>query len=305
MNKLSLLILLVIGSISLNAQTQIFNSNFEHWTTAENGTDSLIGWSSSNSVVIYPVKSLYQDKDAYEGQYAVNLVTAPFGFVGYTTIGILSNGSALFSYGGGGGGANVEYVSGGGTPISYKPAELRGYYKFQTLSPPDQGLASVILTKYNTTLNKRDTIGFANHVFTLAENYTPFSIPISYLKPGVNPDTITTLFYSSDLNIVNQYGVFSNLFLDGLYLFPEVTSTEEPLENDFNIYPNPCNDYFYIDSKNNKPGTLNIFNTLGQKIKTIILEEGGNNLISVNEISSGTYYIGGQSSTIKKLVVLK
>ncbi|WP_118976215.1 T9SS type A sorting domain-containing protein [Taibaiella koreensis] len=210
---------MVAGQLAL-AQTQIPNSNFEDWTTADNGTDSLVGWSSSNNVVMYPVRSLYKESGAYQGSYAAKVNTAPFGFVQYTTIGILVNGNgAEFNYGGGGGGANVSYVSGGGTRISIKPTELRGFYKYNTGSAADQGTARILLTRYNVDDNKRDTVSDATHTFSPQATYTAFSIALPDMMPGVTPDTITTIFSSSNAATVPTNGVFSDLTLDSITLY--------------------------------------------------------------------------------------
>ena len=213
---------MLAGQLAM-AQTQLSNANFENWATADNNTDSLAGWSSSNAVVMYPVRSLYKETDAFQGDFAAKVVTAPFGFVQYTTIGILVNGQAEFSYGGGGGGANVAYASGGGTPISIKPTELRGFYKYETNAASDQGTAKVLLSRYNTTTNKRDTISYVSHTFPIQASYTPFTITLTDLMPGVVPDTITTIFSASNPATVPTNSVFSSLYLDSITLYKPAT----------------------------------------------------------------------------------
>lgn len=216
------LMAMVAGHLAM-AQTQLPNSNFEDWAIAANGRDSLVGWSSSNTVVINPVRSLYKGTDHFQGQYAATISTAPFGFVQYTTIGVLVNGDASFSYGGGGGGANVAYEAGGGTPISIKPSELRGYYKYTTGSASDQGTARVLLTRYNTTTNKRDTVSNSTYIFASQSTYAPFTINLTDIMPGTMPDTITTIFSSSNAATVANNGVFSELLLDSISLYKDPT----------------------------------------------------------------------------------
>jgi PKD repeat protein len=205
------------------AQTQLPNTNMEDWTVADNGRDSLKGWSSSNIIVINPVISLRKESTTvFQGSNAAKVTTAPFGFVQYSTIGVLVNGAATFSYGGGGGGANVEFDGGGGTPIAFKPTSLKGYYKYETQTASDNGLARVLLTKYNTTSNKRDTVSMATFNFVPQANYTAFTIPLPDQMPGTIPDTITTIFYSSNPATVPPMGAFSDLFLDSLTLNPSL-----------------------------------------------------------------------------------
>ncbi|RYZ46504.1 MAG: hypothetical protein EOP49_23215, partial [Sphingobacteriales bacterium] len=158
------------------AQSQILNADFEQWSVMANGKDSAHQWSSSNNVVIGTTVSLLKETPGHSGTAAAHVVTSPFGFVQYSTLGILVNGQANFSYGGGGGGANVAYESGGGIPIGFKPPSLKGFYKYETLTTSDQGMAVILLTKYNTTLNKRDTVSLATHSFPVVGSYTAFEI---------------------------------------------------------------------------------------------------------------------------------
>lgn len=218
----TLLAQLFLGAAAM-AQSQLPNANFENWSPDVDGHDSLHSWSSSNKVVMYPVVSLRKTTDRQQGALAAKVSTVPFGFVQYSTLGILVNGDAEFTYGGGGGGSNVEYGGGGGTPINIKPSELKGYYKYVTGAASDKGLAKVLTTRYNTTTNKRDTVSFATFQFTPQPAYTAFSIPLPDLKPGIIPDTITTIFYSSDVSTLPTNGVFSDLFLDSM------TLTKQPM----------------------------------------------------------------------------
>lgn len=212
------LLAMVAGQLAL-AQTQLPNSNFEDWTTVGVNRDSAIGWSSSNSVVNDPIRGLYKSTDHYQGAFAAKISTAPFGFVQYTTTGMLVNGAAEFTYGGGGGGDDVAYGGGGGTPISIKPTELRGFYRYETQSATDQGTAKILLSRYNTTTSKRDTVSYATHIFTPQAGYVSFSIALPDMMPGIMPDSITTIFSSSNPATVPLHGVFSELYLDSLSLY--------------------------------------------------------------------------------------
>jgi len=296
MKHIVLIISLVVIPILAIAQTQIPNSSFENWTIAANGTDSLIGWSSSNLVVINPVISLYSDIDSYQGSLAANLVTAPFGFVQYSTIGILVNGQATFSYGGGSGSGNVKYISGGGTPISYKPTKLNGYYKTTTLSQGDLPFVKVLLTKYNTTLNKRDTVSYSESNFTTSNNnYSPFSIPLVDLLPGVTPDTITTIFYSSNPAFVNTIGVWSNLYIDNIYLSSANTTGIElntPTKSDIQISPNPFQEQTIIsvNQGNYNQLQLEVYDALGRSIPITYTEDTKRVVLSRGNLGAGVYW---------------
>lgn len=310
MSKQFIALLFLLQSFTLLSQTQIPNSNFEHWTKSSNNRDSLIAWSSSNSVTISPVISLYKEPDSFEGQYAANLDTAPFGFVGYSTIGILVNGHATFSYGGGGGGANVELATGGGTPISFKPTELRGRFKYATLNKGDQGLAIILLTKYNSNQGKRDTVSIAKHIFSEIDKYTPFSISLTDQMPGVTPDTVSTIFYSSNPSTVPQFDVFSNLFLDSLYLYPVKTATDEAKGDiqDFYIYPNPSSDVVKIHKSFTHSMNFIIYNNIGSVIKRFSVPAyEDEHILELFDIPTGIYYIRNDQNYLetKKLMIIR
>lgn len=203
--------LLIAGSAV--AQTQLPNANLEDWEVASNGKDSLTGWSSSNAVAMGIVIPMKQDEDAYQGSYAAKLISAPFGIVGYTKVSILVNGEATFNWTGGSDGYHVEYVSGGGTPISIKPTELKGYYKSTYNARVD-----VLLTKYNTSTQQRDTVSYVSETLGGTTNYSEFTVSLPDLMPDETPDTITTFFYSTNPEPTPPNGVFSDLYLDSLTL---------------------------------------------------------------------------------------
>ncbi len=277
------------------AQTQLPNADLEQWTLAVNGTDSLIGWSSSNAIVIPPVQSLYPEKNAWEGKFAANVVTAPFGFVQYSTVGVLVNGEATFSYGGGGGGANVDYASGGGTPITMKPLALTGYYRSETLSPGDQPLAKVYLTATNTTTGQRDTVGAGQLVFPPTTSYAPFVIPIQDLQPGMDPDSILTIFYSSDPIDVDLIGVWSNLYLDSLHLVYPTTGTSHPHQgrsNDLSVYPNPATNQITIQCLSCQMFALDLISMNGEVVRSETTNDPKNHWqMMIDGLDSGHYLV--------------
>ncbi len=261
MIKSKSLILYALFAISTcsSVKAQLPNSNCENWTVAGR-TDSLIGWSSSNSVVLYPVVSLRkEDVNPYQGSNAIHLSTAPFGFVQYSTVGVLVNGIGTFSYGGGGGNNSVELQSGGGSPISHKPNELKGYYKAPTNTIGNLPFAKILLTKYNGITNSRDTVSYTEYNFSTNFNYASFTIPLVDLMPGVIPDSITTIFYSSNPATVGAFGVFADLYLDSLEIPVAVTyGTDTQIA---------CNSYTWIDGNtytvSNNTATDTLVNTNG------------------------------------------
>jgi hypothetical protein len=290
------------------AQAQLPNADFETWAMTADNVDSLAGWTSSSAVVLRPVISLYKDTSAYQAAHSARLVTAPFGFVQYSTIGILVNGSAQLSYGGGGGGANVAYVSGGGTPIAVKPSEFRCYYKYETLAASDHGLVRVLLTKYNTTLQRRDTVSIASSLLMPQPGYVSLVLPLPDRMPGVIPDTITTIFYSSDPATVAPRGVFSDLNIDSITLFTAPPSTTVMqlgnINRSIDVYPNPGTGLFMLKKNDDEQADINVCDAAGKNILHLSMSSRGIYTADLRNYPAGIYYLSAGDRPLSTLKVV-
>jgi hypothetical protein len=82
--------------------------------------------------------------------------------------------------------------------------------------------------------------------------------------------------------------------------------TELNSANGLNIYPNPNNGVFTIET--NTAIQLNLVNELGQLVRVITLSDANNYKVSVNDLAQGIYFISGQKDTVQiyqKIVVTK
>lgn len=304
--KKTLYLLLLSGSTAL-AQTTIPNSNFSQWATATNGTDSLVNWSSSNAVVMFPVRSLVKDS-LFSGHYTAHVITAPFGFAQWTAIGMLVNGSATFSYDGGGGTVTggVRYVSGGGTPLSFKPTHLTGNYRYETLTA-GSGFATVYTTRFNTVMHQRDTVGIGTYAFTSQAGYVPFSIPISDLKPGITPDTITTIFYSYNPASVPPMGGWADLYLDDLRLLPVSSRVPEPHKaGRMMVFPNPTSGKLTAWWTAPPPtGTaLEVINAAGQRVTSVAIPAGQQKTeLDLTNLPAGLYLLRVGEGVAERIII--
>ena len=305
-----ILSLLCVPTVLLTAEGQSLpNGSFENWLLAANGADSAVGWSSSNSVVIYPVRSLEKNTDAKVGMYAAHVITAPFGFVQYSTVGMLVNGNATFNYGGGGNTTNVSLGSGGGTPINYKPTALRGYFKY-VIQQPDNGMAHILLTKYNVAKSKRDTVSFAQYHFSEQNTYASFNISLPDMMPGVTPDTISCIFYSSDPATVPTYNAWSDLYLDSLNLFPAISTRVDPVNKAavMQAVPNPSNGCFTIKALTTGINKILVYDVTGRLRKTIECTPSDKTInINMDTAETGTYFLVAdkEGSLPEKIVIQK
>ena len=141
--------------------------------------------------------------NAFDGAYAMKLLSIQ-GRVqsnGVPFRGFVVNGDHFYTN-------NLGYIdySKCGTPFPYRPAKLRGHYKFDNTSPSltNFGKAIVLLKKYNTTLQKIDTIAYAETTTQLlATGWALFELPLTYYS-AVIPDSVVVIFESSAFLFVFQ-----------------------------------------------------------------------------------------------------
>jgi hypothetical protein len=133
---------------------------------------------------------------AFHGNFAIILVAVD-GMVktdGSPYTGFVANGNHFYT-------DNLGYIdySKGGEPFSYRPTKLRGHYKFQNTSalPTNYGKAIVLLKKYNTLLQKSDTIAYAVATTQLSDTaWTAFELPLTYFDTVV-PDSLVLVIEAS------------------------------------------------------------------------------------------------------------
>lgn len=149
--------------------------------------------------------------DVYKGTYAAKLVSSNFyalfipGMLGTTTLDIPNSTIHI------------------GRPFTYKPSRLQGYYKFQPAGG-DSASVVILLSKHNSSLLQRDTIGYGKQVFYNAtDQYSLFDIVVEYRDSVTAPDSISIIIVSSDgYSLDDLYGcqgqLGSALWVDNLDL---------------------------------------------------------------------------------------
>ncbi len=207
---------LLLSIFALSSFAQISNPDFEDWTRTANNKDSAYAWSSTN-VAVNNITSVItthtQSSSPQKGMSAAEIITAPFGFAQTPVIGIMVNGKAKLNFDA----VRTSYISGGGSPVTSNPTALEGYYK---INGSYDGLVTVLMSKYNSSTNKRDTLALNSLTLSAtAASYTAFSVPITYIVPNTTADSITVVFYASDPTVVPGVNcLFSSLRVDNLSL---------------------------------------------------------------------------------------
>lgn len=175
------------------------------------------------------------------------------------------------------------------------------------------GLGAYAVTPSKVNVSK---LGNNPNVTTRAMFHYMSSVSSS-LTVGTNAtksSTITVPFTVSNSNPYAQLSANTHWFVAANLEFNLTTGVKENALSSVNnsvVYPNPAknNAVLSIDLKDNANVSINVYNTVGQLVKTIKAEGtlGANNInIDLNNISSGIYMVNvkvGNASSTKKLIV--
>lgn len=186
-----------------------------------------------------------------------------------------------------------------GIPYPYGsalPVRFSAWYQSYPVSG-DSTAVAILLSKWNTTNHKRDTIAYNRLAFHGTINtWTQFDIPITYMISSTTPDSLTILFLScGGFNASNMFGsigqvgtmaIFDEANLTGvngipLKLMPDVT---------VKLSPNPASEYLKIELGSIiENGYFEIYDAQGKFIRTMLMN-GNTGRVSVSDLSAGMYY---------------
>ena len=228
--------------------------------------------------------------DTYQGTYAAKLISKEF-IVGLSHL-FIPGAVGTFTV------DLVAQIARVGRPYTYseKPRRFKGYYKYAPVNG-DSCLFLVLLTKYNTSSHKRDTIAISrNTVNVNVDSYTPFDYEIAYRDTITTPDSITIFVTSSGfLNFANLQACHgqlnSTMYVDELS-FSMVNGIDMPVNPQVKVslFPNPTFSKITICTKKFLDKCrLEIFDLKGSLVK-IFQYEGSSATADVSAFPSGKYY---------------
>lgn len=196
----------------------------------------------------------------------------------------------------------------GGTPLSWKPATLTGYYRYTTDSNSRQntsGIVAVMLRRWNPQTQRADTIGFAEQHLPPTPTFRQFTLPIRDYAPGVMPDSMVIAIISSDSGFCSteSSGNCCYLTVDDLRL-SSASGVETEVADLFptvRVVPNPiagagAGSLVEWPSAASGPFTLRIIAANGQILHTARAIEGTQTIIHPNDFPSGSYLIEVRNS---------
>jgi hypothetical protein len=255
-----LLLLAVVASVSFSAFAQIPNNGFENWT-GNNPTD----WSTANPYTsLGGVYTCTKGMPGAVGSSYINLTTKYVALLGRTIPG------AAFS-----GLITVDLAAGTVTPksgfaFSQRPQNLTGQWQYMGATAADVGFMGVLLTKWNTLANKRDTVAVGYRDLTgMVMSWSPFSIPLTY-KKTIMPDSCMIWMSASNATAptANSY-----LYVDGLAFTGTVsglTANQEAVSG-LAAYPNPVREKLTVEfaAAKKEELTIELTDVMGRVVKNV------------------------------------
>lgn len=279
-----LLIMLAAISCAPAAKAQLQNLDFENWNYTVSFDDPAqnlpTGWMCTNRWFGYEEAQFHDrmvrpvDSIAQSNNYALRLFT----FYNYMKD------------------AAVQTAA-----INTRPAALNGFYKYEENfiiwglnNYIDTAQVSVWLTKWNSALLKRDTIGFGQFsAHDSVKVFTPFQAAITYYS-NEQPDSITIYLDPSfigrhpDSEIQNEaHGGRSIFTVDNLSLANGATSLPAMSQKQtLTIYPNPATERINFAAIE---GTAYLFDISGKQVMDTKLKNERS--INIEQLSAGAYYM--------------
>lgn len=298
MKRISFLAALLL--LSAYGFSQVPNGTFESWTpygvvevpTSWKTTDSI-----SHTNRISQNSATREITDVQSGAASLNLASWTY-FIDNSGVaiplvpglpGCASNGDVVIDL------AGFKITPTGGSPDPIAHGALNGYYKY-TPNGTDTASVEVALTRYNSGLAKRDTVGSGVFKTTGQSAYTKFSIIIGRNASG-NPDSSLIWIQSSPrapIAFGAGPGKTGSVFLvDSLY-FSSLIGIDEAsdLLSAVSLYPVPAVSSLTIrvELKKNVPLNYSIYDIKGQLVASDVLEPSETS-VDVSHFANGSYYL--------------
>jgi hypothetical protein len=170
-----------------------------------------------------------------------------------------------------------------------RPAALAGKWQYMATGA-DQGFMSICLTKWNSTLNKRDTVGKAKKLLAgMVMSWGSFTMPVVYSSPEF-PDSCIITFSASGATPVST----SYLYIDGLTFTGVVTGNAElEKKGQIAISPNPVSGLLRVDLSGLTTPVSEIFvqDALGKRLQTIPQNGSTSVVFDSKSLAPGIYFL--------------
>lgn len=293
--KTTVLTLMMVAGICFRSQAQIPNGGFETWTN--NDPD---GWVTTNGLMLLGnPQSVFKSTDAHSGTSAcevntVNITSKPPGVFIPDFTGSVFTGKQVFV---------TSYF---GFPYTYKPGKLNFWYKYNARNN-DTASVLAYTTKWNATLQKRDTLSIAMSMIKDSVGVYTKGEVIFYVMDSVStPDSAVVLFASS---MITATKAGAKLILDDVEFTGGNVGMAEAQSLTFTVFPNPVSDG-YVQLLFEQPAasvSVMLFDLQGKKVlehlgKTV----NGTFSMAASTLLPGLYMLTVQTeqgSAVKRLII--
>jgi hypothetical protein len=236
-----LLCFLLLAS-AWNAKTQIPNSGFETWTNMGTYTNPESWGTLNNKWASSGIFTATEGTPGNPGNSYLKLTSrliGPWVRNGVAVSGVLDS-------------MNLVPIS--GFAFSGQPAAFTGQWQHMIFGST-QGSITVVLTKWNTALNKRDTLAKAYHELEgMAMSWEAFSIPFQYDSFDLPDSCIIFMKASGSTPEADDYLWLDDLAFSGTAVAGTLNGQEKPFL--VSVYPNPATEGF-VTFCFNSPGESN------------------------------------------------
>jgi hypothetical protein len=287
--------------ISSAAFAQIPNGGFETWMVMT-GYDMPTGWDQLNSMTSsMSTYTCMKGTPGTVGTSYIKLVSKTVMGMGVMP-GITCAGALDQS-------VMTNIVPKYGVPSTVRPVSLTGSWQYMAYGA-DQGHISVLLSKWNIAMSKRDTISYTNYMLPgMAMSWATFTIPLTYMTGAVPDSAIILLSASGTTPVNNSYLYVDNLAFAGTVPTGVVTVQNAPATT--SIFPNPAINSATVVYTSATSNDINISVTdingrtvLGMNDNAV----KGENKFTINTsgLSKGMYLVkisNGQDTQVKKLII--
>lgn len=255
---------------------QLFNGGMENYvfTTTDTLPD---GWTVDSGWSTVIGKS----SNAYSGNYSFAINTWYSYAPGILMNGMLPSSSSIF----------FDWIK-AGMPTSGKSAQLKGFYMYTDTVWGDSAVVKVALKKWNQSLSKPDTVAFGIKKLPFASAWTQFTVDLTDLMPGINPDSVVVYFMTYDYLAGTQPICAGNecryLYIDELSLEGTLGVKEEVSAPMFScVYAEKT-----LKVKNNigKESVLQIFAADGKLVVSRNIAVGETEL-NMQQLETGLYFV--------------
>lgn len=300
MKKLFLLLIFNLAII-VSSFTQIPNYSFETWTVVgtHNNPDSwgnLNDYTAAYSTTVFTCTKATNTPPLGAAYLKITSKNIPgLGIVqGVAVCGTLNT---------------VTRKPKAGFPYTIRSQKLTG--KWQHMSDSDQGYIDVLLSVWNSNLNKRDTVAYAHRVLgAMAMSWVTFNITLNYLS-GATPDSAMIFCSASPaVAVSSDYLWLDNLTFTGTVIGTDINDSKMP-ENNLDIFPNPCHNNLNFSIYIEKPShvSIKLYDITGKMVKSEDFDTFSGTVeknISVSTLPKGLYFLNiitDNNSTVKHFVV--